>query len=550
MTLSACSFSKINEKEKYTADGFNDQFSDEKVYLDENAPVITFVHKTHDESGTPEFYLFDDNPEHLNPKFLADGNNPSSIAHFENLKPGIYTVFSYHHRGNSVGYDEDLYYDTVFSSDTGGKFEILAIGLDHDWDWNQAWADYTNTKVFMPEYIRSNDCTCGENCECMKEDGICPNDDCPAIIRNKEKNPNTYLFDNLNKPVKVSKPIFLSDMIRHIQNNDINKFRYGGYDEPMWLMMKFRVINGNINFDTIAYQNKQEVKDNFKNIKKGAFDNEPQYKGIAYNAPVGVCEFEYTITDDTPTGNIPVTVINQRVPNGCTIKDGKFATYVNTWREKYPITAESDMVKLEYTDNTKTELYGKNSDERDNIWYFDPYHTKIYDNLYDENEKSLLNSYNIKTDHFFEPNGLMENVNHPLGNEMSDDDFYKYTACNLGNFGVTEKYVIHIKNSGGNDRKFKFNMKSIAGQVYKFKQTDADGNVVYDDGGMYYMKKFDDDPAEDPNSKTEPKERIKPPEHGSDIVFDIKGGEEYTAEIEITTLTGCTAPMHNTMSIE
>lgn len=54
-------------------------------------------------------------------------------------------------------------------------------------------------------------------------------------------------------------------------------------------------------------------------------------------------------------------------------------------------------------------------------------------------------------------------------------------------------------------------MKSIAGQVYRFSQTDSDGNIIYDDGGSYYMKNFDDDPAEDPASTSDPKEAVLKP---------------------------------------
>ncbi len=64
------------------------------------------------------------------------------------------------------------------------------------------------------------------------------------------------------------------------------------------------------------------------------------------------------------------------------------------------------------------------------------------------------------------------------------------------------------------------------------------------------MKKYDYDPAEDPESTSEPKARITPPEHSSEVSFDIESGEKYTIELEVTTLTGCTAPMHNMMSIK
>ena len=87
----------------------------EAVFYDPSAPVIQFTAKKVNENGIKEFYLFDDNPEYLNANYLADGESPSAIASFNNLSEGIYTVFSYHHRGEAADYDEDLFFDTMFS---------------------------------------------------------------------------------------------------------------------------------------------------------------------------------------------------------------------------------------------------------------------------------------------------------------------------------------------------------------------------------------------------------------------------------------------------
>ncbi len=521
------------------------------VNYDPAAPVIEFTARTESEDGTPEYYLFDDNPEHLNSKFLADGDAPSAIAHFEDLTPGIYTVFSYHHRGYSVDVNTDLYYDAAFSSSDGGKVRILKVGLDHDWDWNQAWADYENTSVLIPEYLRTYDCTCGDECECMTENGTCINDDCPAIIRDERRDPKTDEFDNLNVETSVGEelPTLLSEFISYLGDEEINKFRTGDYQDPMWMMLKFEVTEGTVTFDTLAYSDKDTMLENFPTLLPGAFDNEAQYKGIAQNAPEVTTEFSYTITDDTPAGAVPVTVKNMRVPDGYTIPDGVFATNVNTWKEKQPIAAESDIMLLEYKDDTKLDLYGEDIDDADNIWRFDPFHTKVYADDYTSSEEKILKGFNIALGDDFVPNGEMSEIAYPTGYEESSDEFYKYAACNLGNFGVTNRYVIHLSNEGSEDRTFEFDMKSIAGQVYRYSQTDENGKTITDDGGYYYMKKFDDDPAEDPESTTEPKERLAAAEYSSVVSFDAAAGEESTIIIEITTLTGCTAPMHNVMRI-
>lgn len=517
------------------------------VYLDESAPVIEFTPLKTSEDGLPEYYLFDDNPEHLNSKFLADGEEPGSIAHFEDLTPGIYTVFSYHHRGYSVEFDADLYYDAVFSTSDSGEFEILNLGLNHDWDWNQAWADYTETAVIMPEYLRTFNCTCGEDCDCDN----CENPDCPAVIRGQSRTPNTEEYDNLgvSKSIIKGEPVYLSEFVSYISDSGLNHFRYGDWNEPMWMMMRFKVTSGTVTFDTIAYQDKSAAKKNFNSLKKGPFDNESQYKGIAQNAPIVTAAFDFEINDSTPNGAVPVTVKNARVPDGATIADGVFATNVNTWREQYPIAAESDLMLLEYKDDTKLSLYGEGVTERDNIWRFDPYHTKYYGG-YDSDTEQALAEYGASVGADFSPNISILDIDYPVGSEICSDEFYSYNACNLGNFGVTSRYEIHLNNTGTENRSLSFTFSSIAGQVYRYSQTDsATGETVKDDGGVYIMKKFDDDPKEDPNSTTEPKERVRAKEYGDTLTFETVPGGEYDIVIEITTLTGCIAPMHNYMTV-
>ena len=134
--------------------------------------------------------------------------------------------------------------------------------------------------------------------------------------------------------------------------------------------------------------------------------------------------------------------------------------------------------------------------------------------------------------------------------EPATDEFYRYAACNLGNFGVTYRYTIAIENQDTKPRTFIFDMKSIAGQAYRFRQLDENDRILRDDGGYYYMKKFDDNPAADPASASDPPKRLEPAEYSSDIHFLIASGTKNTIEIEVTTLTGCTAPMHNTLSVQ
>lgn len=455
--LSSCSFAGFKK------DG-SSQFNEKEVFLDPNAPVISFVPQTKSCDGKSEYYLFDDNPEHLNSRFLADGENPSSIAHFENLREGIYTVFSYHHRGNSVDFDADIFFDTAFSSNSNAEIRILNIGLNHDWDWNQAWADYTGSSVIMPLYLETYNCSCSDGFSQNKQGYGCLNYDCPSFKRGERRDPKTEEYNISDNCINISsEPTFLSDCLPYIESSGLNHFRYGSYNEPMWLMMRFEVVSGTLNFDTLAYQSKSNVKKNFNALKWGEYDYEPQYKGIAENAPIVIAEFDLNIDNNTQAGVIPVTVKNSRVPGGITLKNGTFATNVNTWREKYPIAAESDMMNLVYIDNSKSELYGKSAKNSDYLWRFDPKHSKLYRRECDEKTAELLKEYGIALDDKFEPNSPMSEFKHPTGNEAASDEFYKYTALNLGNFGVTNRYIIHINNNSSENKSFGFEISSIAG---------------------------------------------------------------------------------------
>ena len=116
-------------------------------------------------------------------------------------------------------------------------------------------------------------------------------------------------------------------------------------------------------------------------------------------------------------------------------------------------------------------LYGSNvaESEKDNVWRFDPYHTKHYGG-YDKAAEKALREYGVAVGENFIPNSSILDINYPKGSEISTDEFYAYNACNLGNFGVTSRYIVHLKNSGTAQRTFSFSMESIAGQVYRYSQ--------------------------------------------------------------------------------
>ncbi len=493
-------------------------------------PDLIFWPAKYTDDAKPCFYLFDDNPEHLNPEFLADGEEPSAIASFDGLTPGVYTVFSYHHRGSAAQSEQDLFFDMLFGTQSGAELKINRIGLDHDWQWNKAWADFSGVDVFSPMYLRTYSCENG---------GDCGDADCSCRVENELTLSDSTQFSELGEKVILGAgdKKLLSEVIPDIAEERINEIRHGGYNEPVWLMMEFEIVSGELSADTIAYCDREKARENFDTMKNGRVAYEPQFKGIAQNAPEVVANLSYTITDDIKAGPLPVRIFNQRHPDGYVCRDGWFATNVNTWKDEKLISAESaesDMMHLSYKDAEKFNLYGENVIEKDDIWHFDPFYTSLYSDEDNEN---------------FVPNIPMSQVDYPKGRENTTKDFYSKYVLNLGNFGVRYIYSISLKNEGEKDRTFMFSMNSPSGQLYRFSMK-RDGETVRDDGGMYIMKLCDVDPREDPDSKTEPKERLKPDKYTTTEEFVLESGGEYELVFEVVTLTGCDAPMTNMMSIK
>ncbi len=485
-------------------------------------PNLEFTHVTKDESGKSCYYLFDDNPEHLNPEFLADGETPSSIAHFDELKTGVYTVFSYHHRGDAAESEQDLFFDVLFRGGSEAEYRITKIGLDHDWQWNKVWADFSGTDVFLPEYLKTSACIC-KNCSCSKADGTCENEKCGCIVKNELVQADSDRFSGLNKVIKGNQ--LLSEVIPNIGTERINEIRHGSYNEPIWLMMEFEILAGELSVDTIAYKNKDIAKSNFEIMKKGKVAYEPQFKGIAESAPVVKAELSYTFDNSAKAGPLPVRIFNQKYPNGYVARDGVFATNVNTWKDSKFIkaeSAESDMMRLTYRDEEKLSLYGSSVTEKTDIWHFDPFYTSLYsDNGNDT----------------FVPNIPMSQVDYPKGNERTPAKFYSRYVCNLGNFGVRYLYTINLKNHSGSEKNFNFSINSVSGQLYRYSLY-KDAEIVCDDGGRYIMKKFDKEPVKE-----------KPQKYTTTESFSLKPHTDYVLKFEVVTLTGCDAPMTNMFSV-
>ena len=114
----------------------------------------------------------------------------------------------------------ELEKDAAFYTDSTASFRINRIGLDHDWQWNQAWADFTGVNVWMPEYYKTFNCVCpAGTCGCSGAEQECPRaeEGCACIIRDELVVSDAGKFDNYW--FQTGTPMFL---VKLLQTNDYN----------------------------------------------------------------------------------------------------------------------------------------------------------------------------------------------------------------------------------------------------------------------------------------------------------------------------------------
>ncbi len=198
-------------------------------------------------------------------------------------------------------------------------------------------------------------------------------------------------------------------------------------------------------------------------VSYGTYMRDRCHKGIADSLPEVNAELEYTIDNNTPDGQyLPVTFSNQFFNDVVT---NEWVTNLNPQDDiwaKY-ITVESDMLQLKYIDNDKLNYYGKNvpQSERDNVWIFDNYHS---------DSKEYISESGVTADNY-SPNYTLK-ARDKNGNIINNNGI----ACSMGNYGVSTRYNLKIRNDDSKTRYFNYDAATTANIIIALR--DEDNNII------------------------------------------------------------------------
>ena len=409
-----------------------------------------------------EYYIFDDNPEYIRRcDILDDGEyEPSAVMHADNLGKAKYNVFSYHHValvGVGDGYSPEelffpqgtqLMFDAVFSNSDGGggTIKITRIGFetsyDLDWDCNViAYQNYNNLlEVPIERYIGSD-------------------------------------------------PLYLSDLVGNKIINNINNLGDFGV---VHLLLEFEVIDGAVDFATVAYKDKDAAKNIINNQKiKSKYDQTVTLKGIAEDSKTKTAnQLTYIVdeNDSTLYFNIENQFYNEKLSD-C------FETNCNPWSQIDNFSGSSmvnfwfdGQIVVRNSDGTSTE-------SEDKRWYLDSVHSRypyehfipetarygVYSgkSMFDPNEKldeewmlSIPNNENktILSKEFNVHYKRDEDPNPP----MTDPGYITTTGIE---FGITHEVPVRIFNNSNQDLLFTY---TVEGQCF-----DLRGSASWENGGKY-----------------------------------------------------------------
>lgn len=259
---------------------------------------------------------------------------------------------------------------------------------------------------------------------------------------------NNYIpneFSDIKISLKQGQSFWLSEYIKN--------YREVPFYRPVHLLADFTVQSGVVEANVAAIKSTGKLGDRstvHPNPGFGVYEREKQYKGIADTLNKVTTSLEYTIADWTSTGEFPVMVYNDFVPNGKEVK--KWFTHINPYSDPWnkENAVSSDMLEFKYKDDNKLKYYGKNvpTQNRDNIWVF-AQNRNDYTEYPGSQSGYKYNNY--------VPNGYLT-----LDATSAD-------ACNLGNYGVSLEYKVTIKNEGKITRYVNYNLNTTSNNIVILK---------------------------------------------------------------------------------
>jgi hypothetical protein len=376
-------------------------------------------------------WIFCNNPEWLKNRDLmnSDDNPPAYIMNNENLEPDLYDFLICHlnntstNEGYGKGYDIEL--DVEITAKEDSEITINKAFFDTPDDEAFVYSDGTWAKVM-------------NKASCLK--GLTSYIGVNFSELNGSWLYEAQQYEPVTIEIKKGETIWLSDYM--------DNYTSVGFAKPVQIIGELSLNSGKINFNVAAFKSGEEIGDRSSFDPKasfGKYEETKTQKGIADTLPRVTANLEYTIDYSYKDGDlIPNMVYNQYVPEGNPTK--VWCTNLNPqddiWSKE--IAAESDLISLSYTDDSKLTYYGSKVKKKnqDNVWLWDPFHsdTGAYPgspSWYNEDE--------------YVPN-------YQLSDKRSNQGY----GCSMGNYGVTETYKIKVKNKTNTDKYFEYVAETAA----------------------------------------------------------------------------------------
>ncbi len=394
-------------------------------------------------------FIYCNNPEELVREDLADdGETPEFLMNNSDLEPDNYRLYLTHfnrvtktdEEGN-VYPGENIYLDAVFTAKEDCELEILRTAFEIPANITT----YLNYETIKTEDTWSGIYACadliGQPIYTLHSD---------KVFEPRKQNTHTVTL-------KRGESFFLSEYIDN----------YEGVPYPKHVMMAadFEIKSGSADVDIFAAKNRRVYSDggvrypdiDFENCGFGIYKRGRTHKGIADSLPEMQAFVEYEITDKTAKGAyIPVKVFNQYYPKGSLVTE--WTTNLNPQDDIYAknLIAESNILPLEYEDESKKSYYGENvaEEDRNSVWIFDNYHSDTME-------------------YPGEGCGIAEADYSPNYELATDRDNIGY-ACSMGNYGVTLWYNLKITNSAAEDKYLDYTVMTAANVIVEVKDSDGE----------------------------------------------------------------------------
>lgn len=441
-------------------------------------------------------FIFSNNIEGIDKASTADnGDNSHMIMQVKNLQPDYYTFMAWHKNEAWDGLDgvkpingKDVYVDVQFRANIETTIRFTGVGIQipqqnpessemifqNEWTSTQAFANYKKTTIGGREKYGNNEAQpvkyCGEAYQ---------NFDVAVTLRPGE---SVWLRDLYNDYIGGIYPALLCSL----QN-------------PIYIIMDFEVVSGNVDFNEMAYADKSNIVDFYSSDFSGAvapYRWDTMTKGVADTKPEVVAEVNYKF-GETSQGILPTRLFNSYNPCG---KEAEFwFTHLNPQNDPYAhpfkrgdnlyatrdISAESDIVNMKYKDSSKIEAYETYGDipngEKADTWYFDVYHILCKDPQY-----QLINDPdNFDMDTLteapeavpgFQPNDLLPRLDTGVRfGEIVEIDGIKYirtpSSFKLsgggGNYSVATTYDFKFENTSDVVKRVDFHLFSWQNNVIR-----------------------------------------------------------------------------------